>query len=129
VQAVFETMNNRGKKLSTLEKLKNRLIYLATKLSIQQGGIEKLRKDINYAWGNIYTWLARNPKQVLDEDTFLSAHLSLYRKSDDYVFSEEMAEKKVFEMFCNKAEKYQEDTVDYKKIACYILKLSELVPI
>ena len=139
VQAVFETMNNRGKPLSILEKLKNRLIYLTTKLpnpQADQEDIENLRKKINGAWGDIYTCLAKNPKQVLDEDIFLSAHLSLYRKSPEgYTFSEKTAEKKVFEMFCNKAEKYnkdkdtKEDKVTYKKIDDYILKLSELAPI
>ncbi|NDW09363.1 DUF262 domain-containing protein [Dysgonomonas sp. 520] len=129
VQAVFETMNNRGKPLSTLEKLKNRLIYLTAKLQCSQEDIEMLRKNINDAWGNIYTWLAQNPKQVLNEDVFLSAHLSLYRKPEEYTFSETMAEKKVFEMFCNKAEKYKEETVSYTKIEDYILKLSELAPI
>jgi len=129
VQAVFETMNNRGKPLSTLEKLKNRLIYLTAKLPNPQEDIEKLRKKINDSWGVIYTWLAQNPTQVLDEDIFLSAHLSLYRKPEEYTFSEAMAEKKVFEMFCNKAEKYKEDIVTYSKIDNYILKLSELTPI
>lgn len=129
VQAVFETMNNRGKPLSTLEKLKNRLIYLTAKLPNPQEDIEKLRKKINDSWGIIYTWLAQNPTQVLDEDIFLSAHLSLYRKPEEYTFSEAMAEKKVFEMFCNKAEKYSEDVVTYSKIDNYILKLSELTPV
>ena len=129
VQAVFETMNNRGKPLSTLEKLKNRLIYLTAKLNDSQEDIEKLRKNINDAWGNVYSWLAQNPKQVLDEDVFLSAHLSLYRKPEEYTFSEIMAEKKVFEMFCNKAEKYKEESVSYSKIDDYVLKLSELAPI
>lgn len=129
VQAVFETMNNRGKPLSTLEKLKNRLIYLTEKLPNPQEDIEKLRKKINDSLGIIYTLLAQNPKQVLDEDIFLSAHLSLYRKPEEYIFSETMAEKKVFEMFCNKAEKYNENIVDYHKIDHYILRLSELAPI
>lgn len=43
VQMVFETMNNRGKSLSTLEKLKNRLIYLQSENS-------ELCKDINRQW-------------------------------------------------------------------------------
>jgi uncharacterized protein with ParB-like and HNH nuclease domain len=129
VQAVFETMNNRGKPLSTLEKLKNRLIYLTAKLQCSQEDIEILRKSINDAWGNIYTWLAQNPRQVLNEDVFLSAHLSLYRKPEEYTFSEAMADKKVFEMFCNKAEKYNEETVSYSKIEDYILELSKLAPI
>ena len=137
VQAVFETMNNRGKPLSTLEKLKNRLIYLTEKLDVAAEDKGSLRKKINEAWGKIYTCLAQNPTHILDEDVFLSAHLSLYRKPKESTFSEKIAEEKVFQMFCNKSEKYNleesgtinEETVSYKKIEDYILKLSELAPI
>ncbi len=65
VQAVFETMNNRGKPLSTLEKLKNRLIYLTEKLTSPDEDKKVLRKKINDAWGKIYTCLAQNPEQIL----------------------------------------------------------------
>jgi len=136
VQAVFETMNNRGKPLSTLEKLKNRLIYLTEKISNPDEDKRLLRKKINDAWGKIYTCLAQNPKQILDEDVFLSAHLSLYRKPKESTFSEKAAEEKVFQMFCNKPEKYdidesggKEEPITFKKIDNYIIKLSELAPI
>jgi uncharacterized protein with ParB-like and HNH nuclease domain len=75
VQAVFETMNNRGKALTALEKLKNRLIYLVEKLPSITTPIEdkqKLRNEINNAWGKIYLKLAQNPDNILDEDEFLS---------------------------------------------------------
>lgn len=137
VQAVFETMNNRGKPLSTLEKLKNRLIYLTEKLNATTEDKSSLRKKINEAWGKVYSCLAQNPTHILDEDVFLSAHLSLYRKPKESTFSEKVAEEKVFQMFCNKSEKYdleesgttKEETISYKKIEDYILKLSELAPI
>ena len=132
VQAVFETMNNRGKSLSTLEKLKNRLIYLTEKLNNSSDDKSNLRKKINDAWGKIYSCLAQNPDFSLDEDVFLSAHLSLYRKPKEAVFSEKIAEEKVFQMFCNKSEKFDKDesgekegVVSYKKIEDYIIKLSE----
>jgi uncharacterized protein with ParB-like and HNH nuclease domain len=136
VQAVFETMNNRGKPLSTLEKLKNRLIYLTEKLTNPDEDKRALRKNINDAWGKIYTCLAQNPEHILDEDVFLSAHLSLYRKPIESTFSEKIAEEKVFQMFCNKPEKYdldesgkKEEAITFKKIEDYILKLSDLAPI
>jgi hypothetical protein len=136
VQAVFETMNNRGKPLSTLEKLKNRLIYLTEKLANPDEDKNSLRKKINDAWGKIYTCLAQNPDYILDEDVFLSAHLSLIRKPVESTFSEKVAEEKVFQMFCNKPEKYdldesdkKEEPISYQKIDNYILKLSELAPI
>jgi uncharacterized protein with ParB-like and HNH nuclease domain len=136
VQAVFETMNNRGKPLSTLEKLKNRLIYLTEKLKSEKEDKKNLRDKINDAWGKIYSCLAQNPEFILDEDIFLSAHLSLYRKPKEAVFSENVAEEKVFQMFCNKSEKFDKDesgekeqTISYSKIEDYILKLSEAAPI
>lgn len=144
VQAVFETMNNRGKPLTTLEKLKNRLLYLTTKLN-ENDETEKtqLAKKINDAWGKIYDYLGKNPDpaKVLDEDEFLSAHLSLIRRPTEYVFSEQAAEQKVFQMFCNKAEKYPldfgrdveentelEEKVSYSKIEKYVIDISSFVP-
>ena len=94
VQAVFETMNNRGKQLTILEKLKNRLLFLAAKLDVDDGDIEILTSKINDAWRIIYDCLGKNPNNMLDEDEFLSAHLTLIRKPTDYVFSEQVAEKK-----------------------------------
>lgn len=136
VQAVFETMNNRGKPLSTLEKLKNRLIYLTEKLKSEKEDKKNLRNKINDAWGKIYSCLAQNPDSILDEDVFLSAHLSLYRKPKEAVFSEKVAEEKVFQMFCNKSEKFDKDesgekepTVTYSKIEDYIIKLSGAAPV
>jgi len=136
VQAVFETMNNRGKPLTTLEKLKNRLIYLTEKLDSNNEDKRNLRRKINEAWGKIYSCLAQNPNNVLDEDVFLSAHLSLYREPKEAVFSEKIAESKVFEMFCNRSEKYdmdeggeKEEPVSYDKIRDYIIKLSDAAPV
>ncbi|GAE64201.1 Uncharacterized conserved protein, contains ParB-like and HNH nuclease domains [Chryseobacterium indologenes] len=136
VQAVFETMNNRGKPLTILERLKNRLIYLNEKLTQPDEDRNKLRKDINTAWGKIYDALAQDSENYLDEDEFLSGHLSLYRRPKDSVFSEKSAEEKVFQMFCNKSEKYEldesetkETKVSHKKISDYIFKLSDLAPI
>ena len=50
----FETMNNRGKPLSHLELLKNRLIYLSTKFNAVDYEKEKLRKSVNYFCDEIY---------------------------------------------------------------------------
>ena len=57
VHVAFETMNNRGKKLSNLELLKNRLIYLTTLYGdneIDEDTKSLLRNDINSAWKEIY---------------------------------------------------------------------------
>jgi len=71
----FETMNNRGKSLSTLELLKNRLIYLSTLLPNSDIEVKnKLRDDVNNAWKTIYEYLGKNPKQIIKDDDFLKNH-------------------------------------------------------
>lgn len=107
---VFETMNNRGKPLTLLEKLKNRLIFLAE----MAGGAKELRKEINSAWGEIYRALASNPnRDPLDEDEFVAAHLSVYRNPKESVYSEVVAEARLFKMFCERPDIHpKSETVD-----------------
>ena len=74
VFVAFETMNNRGKPLSRLELLKNRLIYLSTLASEPENEKEKVRSNINAVWRTVYEELGRNPTQSLDDDEFLRSH-------------------------------------------------------
>lgn len=75
----FETMNNRGKPLTTLELLKNRLIYLTTLLKGHDDEeINKLREDINNAWKTIYEYLGKNPHKIINDDNFLKDHWIMY---------------------------------------------------
>lgn len=93
VFVAFETMNNRGKRLSNLELLKNRLIYLTTlydKDELDEDSRKILRKDINDAWKEIYYHLGKNKKSPLSDDDFLVAHWIMYfqykrEKGDDYI--------------------------------------------
>ena len=78
VCVAFETMNNRGKPLSNLELLKNRLIYLSMKFPSEFHDRNKLRSDINACWKTLYHNLGRNPKKPLDDDHFLFSHYILY---------------------------------------------------
>jgi len=78
VFVTFETMNNRGKLLSTLELLKNRLIYLSSKLTAPKGREKTLRQNINDAWKSVYHYLGKNNQRPLNDDTFLRTHLSYY---------------------------------------------------
>jgi len=92
VYVAFETMNNRGKRLSNLELLKNRLIYLTTLYDESEADAEEknhIREDINNAWKEIYYQLGRN-KDSLPDDEFLRAHWITYykysrKKGDDYI--------------------------------------------
>lgn len=89
----FETMNNRGKKLSNLELLKNRLIYLTTLYEedeLEPDDRVSLRETINDAWKEVYYQLGRNKKYPLNDDDFLVAHWIMYfqytrEKGDDYI--------------------------------------------
>ena len=93
VFAAFESMNNRGKKLSNLELLKNRLIYLTTLYTEQELDSiskESLRKEINEAWKVVYAQLGQNKNRPLDDDEFLYAHWIMHfpysrKGASDYV--------------------------------------------
>ena len=78
VYVTFETMNNRGKSLSHLELLKNRLIYLSTLLHEDDETKGRLRRDINETWKTIYEYLGKNKDNPLDDDTFLFNHWIMY---------------------------------------------------
>ena len=83
VFVAFETMNSRGRKLSDLELLKNRLIYLTTLYSDQEldaSERKSLRDTINDAWKEVYYQLGRNKKRPLNDDEFLKAHWTVYFK-------------------------------------------------
>lgn len=78
VFVTFETMNNRGKLLSVLELLKNRLIYLSTKLPDSPSERRKLRSTINECWKTTYHYLGRSEDGGVDDDVFLERHYRLY---------------------------------------------------
>jgi hypothetical protein len=78
VYVTFETMNNRGKPLSHLELLKNRLIYLSTLFNIDEFNRNRLRRNINLCWKDIYHFLGKNKNNQLPDDDFLNAHFQMY---------------------------------------------------
>ena len=83
VFVAFETMNNRGKTLSDLELLKNRLIYLTTLYTdaeLDAAERRDLRDMINDAWKEVYSQLGRNKSKPLNDDDFLRAHWMMYFK-------------------------------------------------
>jgi hypothetical protein len=71
VGVIFEVMNNRGKPLSELEKVKNYLLYAASTLSLPH----ELDRAVNDAWGEIFRQLmAAGLTSSTDEDQLLRAH-------------------------------------------------------
>lgn len=86
---VFETMNTRGKGLSDLEKLKNRLIYLATLLKnmpVLSGTNSEtsidLRNHIVQVWKDIYKELGRSKALLNTDNTLLNYHWIMYHGYD-----------------------------------------------
>ena len=82
VFVTFETMNNRGKPLSQLELLKNRLIYLCAELNEEKSEKNRLRRKINEAWKAIYHYLGKNESRLLSDDLFLHTHFFAYHGPD-----------------------------------------------
>lgn len=78
VHVTFETMNNRGKPLSHLELLKNRLIYISTLFDASDSDKIRLRRNINNCWKGIYHLLGKNKEERLQDDEFLVTHFMLY---------------------------------------------------
>lgn len=70
VGVIFETLNERGRPLTELEKIKNYLLYLARPLPAQRG--DALSDLINQTWSRIFTHLSTVPGNA--EDTVLRAH-------------------------------------------------------
>lgn len=106
VYVTFETMNNRGKLLSDLELLKNRLIYLSTLFNVEDHEKMRLRRDVNNCWKNMYHILGKNPKGYLLDDDFLYTHAKVYFQDnmdypEDRVFSITSRESKLSEYLLN----------------------------
>lgn len=124
VYVTFETMNNRGKPLSNLELLKNRLIYLSTLLEIDDSTRKRLRKDINETWKTIYEYLGKNKLNAMDDDEFLRNHWIMYFKYDrkesgsyaKYLLNKKFTAKKAIK-----------DDLDFDEVKNYIDSLSKSV--
>ena len=94
----FETMNNRGKPLSKLELLKNRLIYLTMLLQTSDSAKANLREQINECWKKLYRYLGSEElsytydallgtnifKRGLD-DSFLVQQIDCYKPLKKYI--------------------------------------------
>lgn len=71
VGVIFEVMNNRGKPLSELEKVKNYLLYSGSRLTVSHN----LDTAVNSAWAEIFRQLmAAGLTTSTDEDQLLRAH-------------------------------------------------------
>lgn len=121
----FETMNNRGKRLSNLELLKNRLIYLSTLFDNDEDVKSTIRTKINDTWKEVYGFLGKNKDKSLNDDEFLQAHWIIYfgysrKAQNDYaqfLLKKHFTQKRVLEKI-SLEEDYEEieETIDDESI-------------
>ncbi|GAA8129373.1 hypothetical protein HpKG114_08590 [Helicobacter pylori] len=114
----FETINNRGKDLSTLELLKNRLHFVAHKICDGKK-LEKLQQEIN----DTYTLIYHDLRQFEDDhlEGFLK-HFVAY-----YYGEKEDFKKRLLEMEFNAHKRYTDNTNfndEYEKIDDLLFYLS-----
>ncbi len=124
VFVAFETMNNRGKQLSKLELLKNRLIYLSTLLPVEEAQQRQLRLNITDSWKTIYEYLGKDRERPLDDDEFLRAHWIIYY---DYsrAGSGEFHNFLLNEQFTTRS--MEAGTVDLESLQAYVTSLQRAV--
>ncbi len=86
----FETINNRGKDLSTLELFKNRLHFVAHKICDEKEELENLQKKINDTYAIIYYDLRQFKDTHLD--SFLKHFVAYYYGESGKKFKERLLE-------------------------------------
>ncbi|GAA8939285.1 DUF262 domain-containing protein [Helicobacter pylori] len=86
----FETINNRGKDLSTLELLKNRLHFVAHKICDEKEELENIQKKINDTYTRIYHDLRQFKDTHLD--SFLKHFVAYYYGESGKKFKERLLE-------------------------------------
>lgn len=90
VGVIFEVMNDRGKPLSELEKVKNYLIYLTSKISEDSNSSEKMVATINTNWKSILENLDKSKMSKNDdEDRFLRMNFIINFYSDLKVYKKD----------------------------------------
>ncbi|MFP6114556.1 DUF262 domain-containing protein [Helicobacter pylori] len=114
----FETINNRGKDLSTLELLKNRLHFVAHKIC-DEGDLENLQNEINDTYTRIYYDLRHFKDDHLEG--FLKHFVAYYYgEKGDF-------KKRLLEMEFNAHQRYTDNTNfddEYEKIDDLLFYLS-----
>ncbi len=114
----FETINNRGKDLSTLELLKNRLHFVAHKICDEEE-LENLQQEIN----DTYTLIYHDLRQF--EDTHLEGFLKHF--VEYYCGEKGDFKKRLLEMEFNAHKRYTDNTnfnEEYEKIDDLLFYLS-----
>ncbi len=146
--AMFEVINNRGKDLSELEKIKNYFVYIATLL----GANHSLHKKINITWSKMLTSLNLAQVHTIDDEnsflrfcfiTFFSSNRLEYQKICDKLkksyfpinlfiqpVSEKNTDETIAQKKANKIKELQQFLnfmIDASKYYAYFLKADNLI--
>src|SRR5207237_97334 len=104
VGVIFEVLNNRGKPLSELEKVKNYLLFLASKLHLPQ---HHLADEVNRAWTHVFERLMQADLTSADaEDQLLRSH---WLMAYDHHSKNWDGSKSIKDRFNFRREEYQDD--------------------
>jgi hypothetical protein len=96
VGVIFEVMNNRGKPLSELEKVKNFLLYLSSRLELEDHG---LSDKVNTAWTHVFECLAAaGLTTTADEDQLLRIHWLVAYEHNPKTWDGSRSVKKLFDL-------------------------------
>jgi hypothetical protein len=115
VGVIFEVMNNRGKPLSELEKVKNYLLYLTSKLDIQQ---HDLAERINKTWTNVFQrMMSADLVNYPEENQLLRAHwLACYDPTPkNWKGSKSVKERFGLKLYRAKHKQLLADLIEYTK--------------
>jgi len=119
VGVIFEVMNNRGKDLTELEKVKNYLLYLTTKITVETSS--ELATVINKTWSDIYQRFMSAGLGTESENQFLRAHWLMYA---DYNRKEWDGSKSIKNKYSLKA--YRNRDIDlFNELNTYVESLNE----
>ncbi|GAB0054168.1 hypothetical protein YGH029_14910 [Helicobacter pylori] len=134
----FETINNRGKDLSTLELFKNRLHFVAHKICDEKEELENLQKKINDTYAIIYYDLRFFEDKHLEDflkhfvayyygeksdfkGRLLNTEFDAYKKYDSYPYDEyEKINELLFYVSCSSKVWHFLHTLDEKSIALIV---------
>lgn len=115
VGVIFETMNNRGKQLSELEKVKNYLLYMASKIEVEG---HDLSDRVNAAWADIFEHLmAANLTSADDENQVLRCHWLTVYNHDRRTWNGSQGIKERFPLvrYVGKHKKLLTDLIEYTR--------------
>lgn len=88
ISMVFETLNFRGKPLSHLELLKNRLLYLLSQNKDRIQNWKSLKNQVISTWLTVYEYLGKIDKRWINEDEFLRSYWLIFFNHENRVKGE-----------------------------------------